>query len=129
MRPPRAYSFRLNLPHAPRRAAGAAALLFALLACALPFALARAAVAAPPADYAALEPVRAGALYLRLGASGTRVLALQHALAAAGESTPVNSAFDTATWLAVRRFQGAAAVGVDGVVGPRTIGALDRVLG
>lgn len=87
------------------------------------------ASAAPPADYGLLDPVRAGTRLLRAGNTGSAVTALQHALGAAGEPVVADATFGTATSAAVRRFQARNRCAVDGVVGPQTMRALDRVLG
>lgn len=91
-------------------------------------ALALAALAAVPSDYWRLDGARSGA-YLRYGMQGLEVLALQHALIAAAVPCPETSVFDTPTLSAVRTFQQRSGVTVDGVVGPQTVGALDRALG
>lgn len=59
-----------------------------------------------------------GALSIRAGTSGAGVTCLQEALVESGYySGPVNGSFDTATDTAVRRFQEAEGLFVDGVVG------------
>lgn len=65
---------------------------------------------------------------LRVGASGDAVVKLQQALVDAGFPLPkfgVDGAFGSETQAAVRAFQESAGVGIDGVVGPATMGALD----
>ncbi len=83
---------------------------------------------AAPEGYEALAGARGGA-FLRAGAQGEAVGALQRALAAAGYDVPETGAFDAATTAAVRKFQMESGITVDGVVGPQTLGALDRALG
>ncbi len=90
--------------------------------------LAGAALAVVPDDYWRLDGARNGS-YLRYGMQGPEVLALQRALNAAGTPCPLTSAFDAATLSAVRSFQQRSGIGVDGVVGPQTVAALDRALG
>ena len=64
---------------------------------------------------------------LRKGARGTAVADLQRRLAAAGFSAgAVDGIFGSLTDAAVRSFQGARRLMVDGVVGPQTWGALPR---
>ena len=70
----------------------------------------------------ALNAVLRGERVLRRGDKGTAVGALQRALAAQGFFVPT---FDAATEAAVRAFQAAKGVGVDGTVGPTTLGLLD----
>lgn len=87
------------------------------------------AQAEPPADYGLLAPTRRGGASLRYGQRGPAVAALQHALTEAGVAVSATSSFDWATWVAVRTFQRRERCAVDGVVGPETMRALDRVLG
>lgn len=94
----------------------------------LTLALAATAWAAPPTDYALLDGARRGQ-YLRRGARGPSVVALQHALAAAGSPVASTGLFGQATDAAVRSFQAANGCAVDGIVGPETVRALDRALG
>jgi hypothetical protein len=62
---------------------------------------------------------------LRLGSKGPEVAELQRRLnTVAGESLGVDGDFGSSTEAAVRRFQGAHGLEVDGVVGPATWGAL-----
>jgi peptidoglycan hydrolase-like protein with peptidoglycan-binding domain len=62
---------------------------------------------------------------LRLGARGPAVVELQQCLRAAGfDPGPIDGAFGPRTQAAVRAFQAARGVGVDGVVGPVTWGRL-----
>ncbi|HEX6684821.1 MAG TPA: penicillin-insensitive murein endopeptidase [Candidatus Limnocylindrales bacterium] len=58
------------------------------------------------------------------GSRGADVLAIQYLLQHHGFSTPKNSVFDSATDTAARGFQSARGLGVDGIVGPQTWGAL-----
>lgn len=57
---------------------------------------------------------------LRRGADGEPVRRLQQALTQAGHPVPVDGDFGPATVAAVRAFQGASGLAVDGVVGPAT---------
>jgi peptidoglycan hydrolase-like protein with peptidoglycan-binding domain len=62
---------------------------------------------------------------LRRGSSGSAVSDLQRRLSAAGfDSGAVDGIFGSLTDAAVRAFQGARRLGVDGIVGPNTWGAL-----
>jgi peptidoglycan hydrolase-like protein with peptidoglycan-binding domain len=62
---------------------------------------------------------------LRRGSSGSAVSDLQRRLSAAGfNSGAVDGIFGSLTEAAVRSFQGARRLGVDGIVGPNTWGAL-----
>lgn len=61
---------------------------------------------------------------LRQGARGAAVEHLQNQLNSAGASLRVDGSFGPATNAAVRNLQSAAGIGVDGVVGPKTWGAL-----
>ncbi|HEX7352934.1 peptidoglycan-binding protein [Brachybacterium sp.] len=61
---------------------------------------------------------------LRLGARGAAVTYLQQRLNAHGASLTVDGVFGSATLRAVRNHQSRAAIGVDGVVGPKTWNAL-----
>ncbi|MBI3269049.1 MAG: peptidoglycan-binding protein [Planctomycetes bacterium] len=81
-----------------------------------------------PAGYSLLDPARHGA-YLRLGAQGPAVAALQRALSAAGYPVATTALFDAATLGAVRRFQQDSGCTVDGIVGAQTLAALDVALG
>lgn len=58
------------------------------------------------------------------GNRGADVLAIQHLLINSGHSAPTTGVFDTATTAAVRAFQTAKGLGVDGIVGPQTWAAL-----
>ena len=58
------------------------------------------------------------------GNRGADVLAIQHLLVDGGHPAPTTGVFDTATTAAVRAFQTARGLGVDGIVGPRTWAAL-----
>ncbi len=86
------------------------------------------AAAGVPADYSKLDSVRRGSL-LRAGASGPAITALQHALDAVKAPAAATGVFDAATVAAVKSFQSSANIKVDGIVGPQTMGALDKALG
>lgn len=58
------------------------------------------------------------------GNRGTDVLALQHLLTGQGIAVSADGVFGPATNTAVRQFQTAKGLGVDGIVGPQTWGAL-----
>ncbi len=58
------------------------------------------------------------------GNRGVDVLAIQYLLAHQGQSTALTSVFDSSTDARVRAFQSAKGLGVDGIVGPGTWGAL-----
>jgi peptidoglycan hydrolase-like protein with peptidoglycan-binding domain len=62
------------------------------------------------------------------GNRGADVLAIQYLLVQSGHSAPTTGVFDSATTTAVRAFQTAAGLGVDGIVGPQTWGALAPTL-
>ncbi|MBX3468738.1 MAG: peptidoglycan-binding protein [Planctomycetes bacterium] len=87
------------------------------------------AAADPPADYGLLDGARRAAPSLRRGDTGPAVRALQNALVAAGHPVAVDGVFGGETDRGVRAFQTAQRCSVDGVVGPETVRALDRVLG
>jgi hypothetical protein len=55
-----------------------------------------------------------------LGSTGTDVAVVQQALVDAGYDVPVNGVFDEQTEQAVREFQAAEGLTVDGIVGPQT---------
>jgi hypothetical protein len=80
-----------------------------------------------PATRRALGPL-GGPLFgqrtLRRGAFGWDVSALQFLLARRGELVPIDGYFDVRTERALRRFQRARRLAVDGVVGARTLAAL-----
>ncbi len=61
---------------------------------------------------------------LRLGARGSAVSYLQQRLNAHGANLKVDGVFGSATLRAVKNRQSSAGIGVDGVVGPKTWGAL-----
>ncbi|MBE0695187.1 MAG: DUF3380 domain-containing protein, partial [Aquamicrobium sp.] len=63
---------------------------------------------------------------LRLASTGARVRELQHLLVRAGHPVNVDGDFGPATHAAVRAFQRAAGLEVDGVAGPQTMRALER---
>ena len=58
------------------------------------------------------------------GNRGVDVLAIQSLLRAAGQSVAADGVFGSGTATAVRAFQTAKGLGVDGIVGPQTWGAL-----
>ncbi|HEX6352576.1 peptidoglycan-binding domain-containing protein [Actinophytocola sp.] len=62
------------------------------------------------------------------GNRGVDVLAIQHLLIHGGQSAPTTGVFDAATTAAVRAFQTAKGLGVDGIVGPQTWAALSPTL-
>jgi len=64
---------------------------------------------------------------IHLGARGTRVTALQRRLNALGYPLVVDARFGPETERAVRQFQSAQGLVVDGVVGPRTWAALEKL--
>lgn len=61
---------------------------------------------------------------LRSGSSDPQVRTLQYLLRSRGHAIAADSAFGPKTLAAVRAFQGAAQLAVDGVVGPQTWGAV-----
>jgi peptidoglycan hydrolase-like protein with peptidoglycan-binding domain len=63
----------------------------------------------------------------KLGDRGEHISVLQESLAAAGFSSGTNGIFDEPTQEAVRRFQQAKGLTVDGVVGPQTRAALPAI--
>lgn len=63
-------------------------------------------------------------ILLESGDSGFRVTALQYLLKAAGYSTSITGTYDAATVSAVKKFQKAKKLEVDGQSGPYTLGAL-----
>lgn len=70
---------------------------------------------------------RLGSRVLRRGKRGWDVAALQFMLGRRGHSTgPIDGGFGRGTLAAVRSFQRAAGLGVDGAVGPATLRALRR---
>jgi peptidoglycan hydrolase-like protein with peptidoglycan-binding domain len=81
-----------------------------------------------PSDYGLLSGPRQG-VYLRAGASGAEVTALQNALAGVCAPVPLTGKFDAATVAAVESFQSSHACTRDGVVGPQTMHAFDLALG
>lgn len=86
----------------------------------------------------ALDPVRANAAPVEHKQRGRRVQLVQEALVALGRGLdePVqvlpgfgaDSIFGDETLAAVKRFQQSASLAVDGIVGPLTLGALERQL-
>ncbi|MCP2322837.1 peptidoglycan hydrolase-like protein with peptidoglycan-binding domain [Hamadaea flava] len=85
-------------------------------------------VAAVPAALTAAAPAQAyaGAFFptQSSGNRGADVLAIQHLLAYHGQATTLTGVFDSATVTKVKAFQAAKGLGVDGIVGPATWGAL-----
>jgi peptidoglycan hydrolase-like protein with peptidoglycan-binding domain len=82
-----------------------------------------------PDGYARLDGARDG-FYLRTGADGPEVEALQTALNKAGYGPlEVNGTFGPEVDAAVRRFQQENGCVVDGIIGPETMGAMDVKLG
>ncbi|HEY7017563.1 MAG TPA: peptidoglycan-binding protein [Gaiellaceae bacterium] len=84
---------------------------------------------AGPATRRALGPLGApvfGRRTLRRGLFGWDVSVLQFMLARRGQLVPVYGFFDRATDRALRRYQRARKLAVDGVAGPHTISALVR---
>ncbi len=73
----------------------------------------------------ALDDVRSGSALLRQRQSGPEVRELQRRLSAAGYPVTVDGKLGPETERAVRRFQQAAGLEVDGLVGPLTMRALD----
>ncbi|WP_265518980.1 N-acetylmuramidase domain-containing protein [Nitratireductor luteus] len=69
-------------------------------------------------------PVSAATGMLRMGSKGARVRELQALLVRAGHSVKVDGDYGTATRDAVRAFQKANGLDVDGVAGPETMRAL-----
>ena len=63
-------------------------------------------------------------LVLLPGHSGVKVTAAQHLLRAAGHSVAVTGRYDTATVAAVKKYQKAKKLQVDGEAGPITLGSL-----
>lgn len=82
---------------------------------------------------AAFDDVRSGqsGALLRSGSSGEQVRLLRQQLNDAGAQPPLpaGDTYDRATEDAVRRFQRQNGAKVDGIVGPETMGALDRSQG
>jgi Putative peptidoglycan binding domain len=68
--------------------------------------------------------------YVRMGARGTHVVILQQALVDAGHLLPKHGAdgiFGSETHGAVKSYQDDRSLRVDGIVGPETMGDLDRL--
>lgn len=66
---------------------------------------------------------------LQIGARGIQVSTLQESLAVAGFSSGTDGVFDAATHEAVKQFQQAKGLSVDGIVGPQTRAALPAIGG
>ncbi|MGH3648418.1 MAG: penicillin-insensitive murein endopeptidase, partial [Micromonosporaceae bacterium] len=62
------------------------------------------------------------------GNRGVDVRAIQYLLQSRGQSVTADGVFNSATTTAVRNFQSSKGLGVDGIVGPQTWGALIRTL-
>lgn len=80
--------------------------------------------AAPAAP--ALDAVRSGRAVLDRGSQGPAVSEVQRQLNANGANLEVDGKFGPRTQMAVRQFQAQRGLRVDGVVGTRTVGALDQ---
>jgi len=65
---------------------------------------------------------------LKQGASGAAVKNLQTRLRAHGYNVSVDGAFGPATASAVKQFQSSKGLSADGIVGPKTWAALDKVI-
>ena len=66
---------------------------------------------------------------LRQGSSGDEVKDLQRSLRLAGQDTgPLDGIFGPKTDAAVRAFQEAAGLSVDGIAGPNTVAALEEAV-
>lgn len=90
-------------------------------------ALGQASAAPPPPPAAPAPAAPMTGPVLRHGARGSAVTRLQRALKAKGfDPGPVDGIFGNGTLSAVRRFQSARGLAVDGVVGARTWAALGR---
>lgn len=81
-----------------------------------------------PEGYELIEDDRPGK-QLRKGFEGRAVEALQRALKQAGYDCPQTGVFDDRTDLVVRKFQRENGCDEKGIIGPRTLVALDRKLG
>jgi peptidoglycan hydrolase-like protein with peptidoglycan-binding domain len=86
---------------------------------------------AAQAEEPALDGPRSEGRLLRRGVSGPDVEAFQRALNETGIEPPldVDGSYGSATVDAVRRFQEQNGCRVDGIVGPETMGAIDRARG
>ena len=87
--------------------------------------------AASPQPDPGLADVRSGKRLVRSGDSGPEVGRLRRLLNAQGAKPPLaeTGAFDANTKEAVKRFQKANGLLVDGIIGPETMGALDKARG
>ena len=84
-------------------------------------------ISTQPVRDPALDPMRSGAATLQKGAKGPAVQSLQQQLNAAGANPPLalDGKLGPATEAALRQFQQAKGIAVDGVVGPQTMGQID----
>ncbi|UUP19489.1 N-acetylmuramidase domain-containing protein [Nitratireductor thuwali] len=73
------------------------------------------------------SPVSAASGMLRMGSKGARVRELQALLVRAGHAVKIDGDYGTATKQAVRAFQRANGLQVDGVAGPQTMRALEAL--
>ena len=87
--------------------------------------------AARPAGPSLLDPMRLDQSYLKQGSAGAPVEELQRLLNRAGiqPALEIDGSFGPRTRAAVREFQERTGCKVDGIVGPETMGAIDRALG
>lgn len=83
-------------------------------------------VTVPASPVVPRSPAQANGSTLRRGSSGPQVLELQRALSERGFPVGVDGRFGPNTEAAVRRFQAAQGLSVDGVAGPLTLGRLQR---
>jgi len=85
-----------------------------------------------PADTTPTQPSRSSGLTktLKPGDTGAQVTALQNALTKLGFSPgKADGDYGPSTQIAVEHFQAANNLGVDGVVGPQTLAAIQKALG
>jgi hypothetical protein len=72
-------------------------------------------------------PIRVPTSTLKLGDKGAQVTLLQHALKSLGYAPgAIDGKYGPSTQRAVARFQGAAKLATDGIVGPKTLAALTQ---
>ncbi|HNH46396.1 MAG TPA: peptidoglycan-binding protein [Myxococcota bacterium] len=79
--------------------------------------------------YAKSPSVLTGTPQLKQGSRGDLVKTLQYCLNKLGENLDVDGSFGRRTEAAVKRFQASHALGIDGVVGPRTASSINSALG